>query len=80
MALLTKRHAYPTIGQLAIAEIKPSHIHDLLKPIWVEKRETATVSAAGSKRSLRRMSTSTTKISAIQPSSLSNCGRSFETV
>ena len=36
-----KRYAYPTIGQLAIAEIKPSHIHDLLKPIWVEKRETA---------------------------------------
>ena len=26
---------------LAIAEIKPSHIHDLLKPIWVEKWETA---------------------------------------
>jgi integrase len=36
-----KRYAYPTIGQLAIDEIKPSHIHDLLKPIWVEKRETA---------------------------------------
>jgi integrase len=36
-----KRYAYPTIGHLTIAEIKPSHIHDLLKPIWVEKRETA---------------------------------------
>ncbi|TKV78010.1 DUF4102 domain-containing protein [Bradyrhizobium elkanii] len=36
-----KRYAYPTIGKLTIAEIKPSHIHDLLKPIWVEKRETA---------------------------------------
>jgi len=36
-----KRYAYPTIGQLTIAEIRPSHIHDLLKPIWVEKRETA---------------------------------------
>jgi hypothetical protein len=36
-----KRYAYPTIGQLKIPEIKPSHIHDLLKPIWVEKRETA---------------------------------------
>ena len=36
-----KRYAYPTIGKLTISEIKPSHIHDLLKPIWVEKRETA---------------------------------------
>ncbi|HZR74559.1 tyrosine-type recombinase/integrase [Bradyrhizobium sp.] len=36
-----KRYAYPTIGQLTIVEIKPSHIHDLLKPIWIEKRETA---------------------------------------
>jgi len=29
------------IGKLTIPEIKPSHVHDLLKPIWVEKRETA---------------------------------------
>ncbi|KRR22643.1 hypothetical protein CQ14_31025 [Bradyrhizobium lablabi] len=36
-----KRYAYPTIGKLTIPDIKPSHIHDLLKPIWVEKRETA---------------------------------------
>ncbi|MDA9435145.1 phage integrase central domain-containing protein [Bradyrhizobium sp. CCBAU 51627] len=36
-----KRYACPTIGKLTIPEIKPSHIHDLLKPIWVEKRETA---------------------------------------
>ena len=36
-----KRYAHPTIGHLTIAEIKPSHIHNLLKPIWVEKRETA---------------------------------------
>ncbi|OAF05822.1 hypothetical protein AYJ54_02745 [Bradyrhizobium centrolobii] len=36
-----KRYAYRTIGKLTIPEIKPSHIHDLLKPIWVEKRETA---------------------------------------
>jgi integrase len=36
-----KRYAYPTIGALSIAEIRPSHIFDLLKPIWVEKRETA---------------------------------------
>jgi integrase len=36
-----KRYAYPTIGQLAISEIRPSHIYELLKPIWLEKRETA---------------------------------------
>jgi integrase len=36
-----KTYAYPTIGALTIAEIKPSHIHKLLAPIWVEKRETA---------------------------------------
>jgi len=36
-----KRYAYSTIGHLTVTEIKPSHIHDLLKPIWVEKRETA---------------------------------------
>src|SRR5438034_10078935 len=32
---------YPTIGKLMIAEIKPSHIYELLRPIWLEKRETA---------------------------------------
>jgi integrase len=36
-----KRYAYPTIGALTIPEIKPSHIYELLRPIWVEKRETA---------------------------------------
>ncbi len=36
-----KRYAYPTIGNLAIAEIKPSHIFEILAPIWIEKRETA---------------------------------------
>lgn len=36
-----RRYAYATIGKLTTPEIKPSHIHDLLKPIWVEKRETA---------------------------------------
>jgi integrase len=35
------RYAYPTIGKLTMAEIRPSHIHDLLEPIWVSKRETA---------------------------------------
>jgi integrase len=36
-----KRYAYSTIGRLTIPEIKPSHIYELLRPIWVEKRETA---------------------------------------
>jgi integrase len=36
-----KRYAYPTIGKLTIPEIKPSHLYELLRPIWVEKRETA---------------------------------------
>jgi integrase len=36
-----KRYAYPTIGKLTIPEIKPSHIYELLRPIWIEKRETA---------------------------------------
>jgi integrase len=36
-----KRYAYPMIGQLTISEIRPSHIYELLKPIWLEKRETA---------------------------------------
>lgn len=36
-----KRYAYPTIGKLTIAEIRPSHIHELLEPIWLNKRETA---------------------------------------
>jgi integrase len=36
-----KRYAYPTIGKLTIPEIKPSQIYELLRPIWVEKRETA---------------------------------------
>ena len=36
-----KRYAYPTIGKLTIAKVKPSHVYELLRPIWVEKRETA---------------------------------------
>jgi len=36
-----KLYAYPTIGKLTIPEIKPSHLYELLRPIWVEKRETA---------------------------------------
>jgi integrase len=34
-------YAYPVIGKLTIAEIRPSHIHDLLAPIWIEKPVTA---------------------------------------
>jgi hypothetical protein len=36
-----KRYAYSTVGGLTIADIRPSHIYNLLAPIWVEKRETA---------------------------------------
>jgi integrase len=36
-----KTYAYPAIGHLKISEIKPSHIFQLLQPIWVEKAETA---------------------------------------
>jgi hypothetical protein len=36
-----KTYAYPTIGHLRISEIKPSHIYDLLAPIWITKRETS---------------------------------------
>ena len=36
-----KRYAYPIIGKLTIPEIKPSHLYELLRPIWLEKRETA---------------------------------------
>lgn len=35
------RYAYPTIGQLTISEIKPSHVRQVLEPIWIAKRETA---------------------------------------
>src|SRR5713101_8958235 len=35
------QYAYPTIGHLRIAEILPSHIFELLEPIWIEKRETS---------------------------------------
>ena len=36
-----KQYAYPTIGHLRIAEILPSHIFQLLEPIWIAKRETS---------------------------------------
>jgi len=37
----SKRYAYPTLGKLTVPEIKPSHIYEVLRPIWVEKRKTA---------------------------------------
>lgn len=49
----TESYAYPTIGKLTIAEIKPSHVFDILSqptadrkgaplgPLWLAKRETA---------------------------------------
>jgi integrase len=36
-----ERYAFPTIGHLLVHEIKPSHIFQLLQPIWLEKAETA---------------------------------------
>jgi integrase len=36
-----QHYVYPTIGHLLIGEIRPSHIFQLLHPIWVEKAETA---------------------------------------
>jgi integrase len=36
-----EQYAYPTIGHLRIAEILPSHIFQLLEPIWTQKRETS---------------------------------------
>ncbi|WP_433994772.1 phage integrase central domain-containing protein [Bradyrhizobium canariense] len=45
-----KRYAYPTIGALTIPEIKTIHVHDLLRPIWVSKRETANRPEAHGKR------------------------------
>ncbi|MDB5616590.1 integrase arm-type DNA-binding domain-containing protein [Tardiphaga sp.] len=35
------KYAYPTIGHLRIDEIMPSHIYELLAPIWISKRETS---------------------------------------
>jgi integrase len=36
-----QRYAYPTIGRLKIADIRPSHVFELLQPIWTVKPETA---------------------------------------
>jgi integrase len=36
-----KQYAYPTIAHLRIPEILPSHIYELLAPIWLKRRETS---------------------------------------
>lgn len=35
-------YAYPVIGQLHVAEVKQTHILQILEPIWANKTETAT--------------------------------------
>jgi hypothetical protein len=72
-----KRYAYPTIGQLTMAEMRPSHIHDLLEPIWVSKRETANRVRGRIETISRRTPTSTTRTSATRRNLLSNCAKSF---
>ncbi len=34
-------YAYPTVGELPVADITPGHVMAVLEPIWNEKRETA---------------------------------------
>ena len=34
-------YAFPTIGRMKVGDIRSSHIHTVLLPIWVEKHETA---------------------------------------
>lgn len=34
-------YAFPTIGSLPVDELEPRHIADVLRPIWLEKAETA---------------------------------------
>ncbi len=34
-------YAFKTLGNLALDQIQPSHIADVLRPIWIEKAETA---------------------------------------
>jgi hypothetical protein len=73
-----KRYAYAMIGKLTIPEIKPSHIYELLRPIWVEKRETANRVRGRIERSSQKTSTLTTLISEILPSSPNSCAKSFQ--
>jgi hypothetical protein len=73
-----KRYAYPTIGNLNVPEIKPSHIYELLRPIWSRSERQLIVSMDGSKRLSRRTSMLTTPIFEILPSSPNSCARSFQ--
>ena len=34
-------YAFPTVGSLPLDEVEPRHIADVLRPIWLEKAETA---------------------------------------
>lgn len=34
-------YAFPTLGSLPVDEIQPRHVADVLRPIWLEKAETA---------------------------------------
>lgn len=36
-----KQYAYPIIGNMLVSKIEPSHVADVLRPIWLEKEETA---------------------------------------
>ena len=36
-----EKYAYPIIGKIPVNEIQIDHIHDVLKPIWMQKTETA---------------------------------------
>lgn len=36
-----RTYAFPKIGRVRIADVSHSHAHDVLEPIWMEKKETA---------------------------------------
>lgn len=73
-----KRYAYPTIGKPTVPEIKPSHIYELLRPIWVEKRETANRVRGRIETIIAKTSTLTTPIFEIPPSSPNSSARNFQ--
>lgn len=41
-AATLKTYAYPVIGQLHVADVKQTHVLQILEPIWASKTETAT--------------------------------------
>ncbi|MET3512795.1 integrase [Pseudacidovorax sp. 1753] len=41
-AATLEAYAYPLLGEMNVADIEPSHVLEVLKPIWTEKTETAT--------------------------------------